>query len=155
MPSVPLPCSGFPGAWATLRLLAGQGTPVALSGLDQLAPQEADRLVDFFLHDPDVTGPIEPFATLLGTMLRKEELVLWDLCPPESGPEGGIDRFLLALPQAQPDCMSCACFSICMGYAAWAGSCPTWRSILTRIAAAARELARLNRSSQRSSNGLP
>jgi len=136
MTSAVLPCS--PAVLEELRALAARGLPVSLTGLDALDPAQASGLLEFFLHDPSVTAPIEPFAGLLVDLSRKRETGLWDLFPREGG-----DAFLEALPRDHPDCMACACFPICQGYGAWAGSCETWRRILTGLAKAARDLARL------------
>lgn len=105
--------------------------------VDALSPAEAVERLAFFLHDPASTTPVEPFAALLAALVHKRETSLWDL--------RGLDpdAFLRALPREHPDCMACACFPLCQGYGAWAGSCETWRSVLTELARAARELRRL------------
>lgn len=126
------------GGLEELRVLAARGVPVRLTGLDGLGPAQAAELLAFFLHDPAVTAPVEPFAGLLKALVLKRETALWDLFPREGG-----EAFLEALPRNHPECMACACFPICQGYGAWAGSCDTWRCILTGLAKAARDLARL------------
>jgi len=125
-----------------LRRLAASGNPVVLAGLDGLEPGEAGGLLAFFLHDPAVTAPVEPFATLLAAMVHRRGLGLWDLQPgvAQSEAEAG---FLRTLPVEQPGCLACSSFPVCQGYGAWAGSCATWRTLLTDLAAAARELGRL------------
>jgi hypothetical protein len=128
--------------WAKLRQHAATGTPVMLGGLDQLDPTEAIRLVHFFLYEPAVASPIEPLAALLKAMLQKRELSLWDLQPVPAEAAAAQAAFLWALPQAQPACLACACFPVCQGYGAWAGSCEAWLAMLTSLAAAAHALSR-------------
>jgi hypothetical protein len=115
---------------------------VVLAGLDQLDPAEAARLVHFFLHEPAVASPIEPLAELLKAMLQKREMSLWDLQTVPAEAAAAQAAFLRALPQAQPACLACACFPVCQGYGAWAGSCEAWLAMLTGLAAAARALSR-------------
>jgi hypothetical protein len=143
---MPLPCSGDRSAfWEELHHQASIGASVTLLDVDALDPGEASRVLDFFLHDPMVTGPIEPFAALLSAMLRKQEMGLWDLDSTRSGAEASREAFLLGLPREYPQCLQCACFPLCQGYGAWAGSCETWRTILSGLAVAARELSALRR----------
>ena len=157
----PLPCSGdLPSFWEELRHQARTGTPVALLDIDALDPIEASRVLDFFLHDPLVTSPIEPFATLLGAMIRKQEMGLWALASARPGAATSHAAFLLGLPGEHPRCLECACFPVCQGYGAWAGSCETWRAILPGLAAAARELSvlrarQIRRSKRRNSDDKP
>ena len=108
-----------------------------MNGLDALSPEEACERLAWFLHDAASTTPIEPFATLLSAMLHKRETSLWALRALDPEP------FLRALPRDHPACMACTCFPICQGYGAFAGSCETWRQVLTGLAAAARELRAL------------
>jgi hypothetical protein len=138
-PPVHLDCAGpFPQVLAELERLVHQGAPVALTGLDGLDPEQGSHLLTFFLHDTAVRQPIEPFATLLAALLHRRQTGLWELFP--GSPQG---TFLKALPWEQPQCLACACFPLCQGYGAWAGSCATWRAIVTGLAEAARELGRL------------
>ena len=148
-----LACDGdLAATWEELRRRSALGVPVALTGLDALAPAEAGALLAFFLHDPGARGPIEPFATLLAAMLHKRETGLWDLHA--EGPARDAEaRFLQTLPADQPQCLACACFPLCQGYGAWAGSCATWRLLLTGLAKAARDLARLRRTRRSPSGG--
>ncbi|HEX7552339.1 MAG TPA: hypothetical protein VF378_02205 [Geothrix sp.] len=142
-PAIHLACNGDRAEfWESLRHHAGTGTPVVLAGLDQLDPAEANRLVHFFLHEPAMASPIQPLAALLTAMLQKRELSLWDLHPVEPGAAPARAAFLRALPQVQPACLACACFPVCQGYGAWAGSCEAWLAMLTGLAAAARALSR-------------
>lgn len=105
--------------------------------LDALSPAEARERLAFFLHDPASTVPVEPFAALLAAMLHKRETNLWALQARDPEP------FLRDLPRDHPACMVCACFPICQGYGALAGSCEIWREVLTGLARAARELRAL------------
>ena len=105
--------------------------------LDGCSPEDACGRLAIFLHDPGSTAPVEPFATLLAAMIHKRETSLWELRGLDPGP------FLRTLPRDHPDCMVCACFPICQGYGASAGSCETWRHVLTGLAGAARELRAL------------
>lgn len=123
---------------ASLRRLANLGGPVELEGLDALEPEPALALLEAFLHEPAFTAPVEPFSSLLSALARRREICLWDLHPSEDG-----SAFLLALPRDRPECMDCPGFPLCQGYAAHAGSCPTWRTLLPALALAARGIARL------------
>jgi hypothetical protein len=142
-----------------LRERARMGIPMVLD-LEALPPVEASSALDLFLHDPLVTSPIEPFATLLSAMIRKRELGLWDLDSARPDAASARDAFLGNLPREHPCCLECACFPICQGYGAWAGSCATWRTLLPSLAAAARELSALRckglrRPERRDSNDQP
>ena len=137
-----LSCAGaFEEVLAEARRLAEAGETITLTGLDALEPAEARQLLTLYLHDPAVQRPIEPFASLLGALVRKVRLGLWAFHP-----EAPRDTILEALPREQPQCMACPSFPLCQGYAAWAGSCATWLALLTGLAEAARELGRLHRS---------
>lgn len=138
-------CSSFSEALTELRRLSLRGAPVTLSGLDRLRAEEASRLLDFFLHDPAATVPLEPFATLLAGLLCRREVSLWDLLRPEVP----ADDFLRALPADHPECLACACFPVCQGYATSTGSCATWLPLLQELALAARELGALRRPTRR------
>lgn len=105
--------------------------------LDALTPAEALERLASFLHDPASTAPVEPFAALLSAMLEKREMSLWELHALDPGP------FLRDLPRDHPECCACPCFPICQGYAAFKGSCPTWRGTIDGLARAARELRAL------------
>jgi len=134
--AVPLACTGAYREQLTRLVQAGQ--PVLLTGLDGLEPAEAASLLAYFLHDPEVAQPIEPFATLLAARLERRQLSLWQLHP-----QAPRDAFLGALPVAHPACLACAGFPVCQGYGAWAGSCATWRTLVDGLASAAAELGRL------------
>ena len=148
LPVVPSSCRAFPslsGACGELRRLARAGSPAAIDDLDQLDPAEALLLLDFFLHDPEATETIEPFASILSALHGKRPLGLWDLFPPAPGDgaeEAARERFLRVLPRDHQECMSCRCFPVCEGYAARARACETWKAVISGIAAAARELSR-------------
>jgi len=141
-----LSCGGDPAAfWEELQQRARTGNPLTLLDVQVLGPQEASRVLEFFLHEPGVTSPIEPFATLLGAMIQKRELALWEVASSRTSAARSREAFLRELPQTNPQCLACACFPMCQGYGAWAGSCDTWRVILLGLASAARELTRLRR----------
>ena len=142
---LPKPCGrDLAPSWEAFRQRARTGIPMDLD-LDALSPGEACRALELFLHDPLVTSPIEPLAALLGAMIRKQELGLWDLDSARPDAASAREVFLAHLPQEHPHCLECACFPICQGYGAWAGSCATWRALLPGLAAAARELTALRR----------
>jgi hypothetical protein len=143
------PGGGDPSPFGeALRRQARTGIPIHLD-LDALRPEEASGALDLFLHDPQVTSPIEPFAALLGAMIRKQELGLWDLGSARLGAPKVRETFLMNLPREHPGCLECACFPVCQGYGAWAGSCTTWRALLPVLAGAARELSALRRGNLR------
>jgi hypothetical protein len=143
---LPLSCSGESAAfWEELRQQAALGTPMVLLGVDSLNPLEASRLLDFFLHDPLVISPIEPFATLLSAMIQKREMGLWDLASAKESDAASREAFFRGLPQESSQCLLCECFPVCQGYGAWTGSCETWRTLLSGLARAARELSALRR----------
>ena len=147
--TAPLQVPGpFPDTLKELQRLARLGTPALLTGLDGLAPLDAETLLAWFLHDPAATSPVEPFATLLSAMLHKRELSLWALFSQEP------DAFLKNLPAEHSECLACPCFPICLGYGAWAGSCATWLTLLTGLARAARDLSRLKNQGPRSFHDL-
>jgi hypothetical protein len=150
---IQIPCGpDLPGAWAALRQHCAQGAPVLLTGIDALPPLAAAQFLEFFLHDGTVISRVEPFASLLSALIHRQELGLWDLLG------AAADDHLRALPRNHPECLACPAFAVCQGYGTWAGSCETWRGLITGLAAAARELAHLrdlNRSNARGSHGHP
>jgi hypothetical protein len=147
MSQVLLPFRGraFPtlaDACEELRRLSQGGHPVVLLDVDQLSREEAEAFLDLWLHDPSMAAPLEPFAGILSALVHRRALGLWDL-PHLHVP--GADAVVETLPADHPECLSCACFPICEGYAAGKGSCETWRAVIARLASSARELAMLRR----------
>ncbi len=111
--------------------------PLWLWGLDVVDPEQAQALLQVWLHDPGVAVRVEPFASILEAMLERRSLALWDL--PVMAPELPLD-FLQTLPQSHPECLACPCYPICEGYGAWKDSCAVWKRVITDLAAATREL---------------
>ena len=141
---VRLACRKFPSveeACAALLLVSKAGLPCLVEDVDALTPAEARRVVDLFLHDPGVSRPIDPLATILVALIQKKRVSLWDLLGPGADPQS--EEFLLALPREHPECLECRYFPLCEGYGAWARTCETWREVLAGLAAAARRLSRL------------
>ncbi len=130
----PLTFRALPDVTAACARLRKLKEPAELRDLDALGPEDALRLLDCFLHDPEVSAPLEPFAALVQAALTRTNLGLWDLHPPQP------EEFLRRLPEDHPECLACPAFPVCEGYGAWAGSCPTWKALVPRIAQAAREL---------------
>jgi hypothetical protein len=163
-----LACRGFPSldaARAALLALSRDGIPSAVEDVGALSPEEAAALLDLFLHEPSAAAPIEPFAALLSSAVRKRPLGLWDILPGlapgsprpvgaldgDSGPTSddvGAEEFLLALPREHPECLACACFPACEAYGAWTGSCATWKAVIEGIARAAREIRGLGQAGE-------
>lgn len=143
-PAIQLSCSCERAEfWENLRCHSAAGIPVVLSEVDALSLADAENLVHFFLHEPAVTAPIQPLAALLEAMLQKRELSLWDIHSLDPETEASREPFLLTLPRDHPACLECACFPVCQGYGARAGSCETWLTLATGLAAAARALSGL------------
>ena len=137
--------ASFEAALGAIRCLSRDGQAVVLRDLDLLEPREALALVAFFLHDPEAKGALEPFSALLSAALHRQALSLWDLLPPGDAEAAVTEAFIRDLPLRHPECVHCACFPLCIGYGAWAGSCGMWREVLPRLGAAARELRLLRR----------
>jgi hypothetical protein len=143
--------ASFQAALDEIRRHCQGGTTVLIQDLNLLEPAEALALLDFFLHDPDARGPLEPLATLVSAAVQRQSLGLWDLVPPQElapGTRSTPEEFLRDLPYQCPECLPCGCFPLCMGYGAWARSCGTWQAIIAQIATAARELRLLRRRRQ-------
>jgi hypothetical protein len=145
-------CRAFPSieaARAILLALSRDGIPSAVEDIDSLSPEEASVLLDLCLHEPTAAAPIEPFAALLASAVRRRPLGLWDILPGlrkgSPRPAGARDpeEFLLALPRELTECLACACFPACEAYGAWRGSCATWKAVIEGIARAAREMRAL------------
>lgn len=94
---------GFP-----LRLLPIQPGPQALA--------ELEATLERYLHDPQVSEPVEPFHSALAALLHGEPTTLWDAVerdpawfrrePPEPADLG-------------PECVSCPVGSWCAGWFKW------------------------------------
>lgn len=136
----------LPLAWhlGELKRLSSAGIPVLLE-VDALCADEATQCLELMLHDPAMVTPVEPFGSLLGALVEKQSLVLWDLTFLE---RSGEVEFFRDLPKTHPECLGCACFPICAGYAAKVGSCATWQALIPRLAAAARALGRLRQTQE-------
>lgn len=144
-----------PGAGEDLAAPAPESeAPRGVAAIERLEPEEAERLADRFLHDPEVTRPIEPFASLLAAFVERRKISLWDLLAPagDRGRASGqapAGAFLSALPREHPECLECGSFFACEGRAAWTGGCAPWKAVLEKLAAAARELRELAAAARR------
>lgn len=143
MPDLPL-------AWhlGELKRLSSAGIPVLLD-VDTMGADEATQCLELMLHDPDMATPVEPFGSLLQALVEKQPMALWDLTFLERSGEAEVFR---TLPKAHPECLACACFPICAGYATQMGSCATWQALIPRLAAAARALGRLRQEQEAPGN---
>lgn len=130
---VSLPIPETPAAWDQLSSLCAQGTPVTCTGLDRLDPVKACLLMDFLLHDPDVSAPVEPFTSLMTALEAHQDVSLWDLLPhgqaqtEERGAGRGHCRF----------------FAMCHGYGRATGTCAAWKAVMTRLASELEERSHL------------
>jgi len=123
-------------AWDELSRLSAQGAPIRLTGIDGLDPVEACILIDFFLHEPEASGPMEPFSTILKGIRSKEDVSLWDVLKGQSS--GPVEEPAAGEPVKE----HCQYYPLCHGYGASSGSCSTWQAILPRLIAAAGETGR-------------
>ena len=121
-----------------------------------MIPELAD-ILDFYLHSPGVTEPIECFHSLLLACYHKQSLNLWEIQEEDPliihhvdregkesfpGRLAGCDT-LPVDPAAHPDCHTCCYIAPCKGYFKWPDNdydCGGIKEIFARIQAAAVQL---------------
>lgn len=159
-----------PGFLKALRLAASLGMPVRLlPGQPSLAVlAELAEALAFYLHDPMVETPIEPFHSLFAAMHGAETGTLWmsleedpavfvrygddgqprfprssDRAPDESALATFVERHLAGLIAEDAECAECPWQQECAGYFKWpdrAYSCTGVRELFATIAAAADDI---------------
>lgn len=74
---------------ADVKALSSMGITLdVLFDLTSIAREEVGELLDYFLHDRSSRVPLEPFARILSSVLRRSRISLWDLH------RRSIDRFV-------------------------------------------------------------
>lgn len=151
--------SAMPGLPKAVRLAAALGLPIRILP-GQPAPEsvrDLEEAADFYLHDPMVIAPIEPFHSLLSKLRSKDAQSLWLIL--EYDPEmfrrfdaSGhallpfpVQKHLARLIAGGAECASCPWREICAGYFKWpdpAYPCLGVKRLFTRIQAAADEIGR-------------
>jgi hypothetical protein len=117
-------------------------------------------ILNYYLHEPKVDIPVEPFHSILNAKLRRKTLNLWNLhlllpglfnhvrvdktgkgALAEPGSVGGAKYYLDTLPQQQPQCMSCLHFHLCFGWGKYGeDSCEKWKKVLEILQRTSKEL---------------
>jgi len=136
--AVPIPCtkdSKFQDLKGKVLQIVRSGLAVSIEGLGALETQQAKRLVRFFLHDPALTRPLEPLSSLLRAMVFRRNLSLWELKRNEADVSVSSAR-----QKEHSQCLSCAYFTHCAGWAEANGSCAVWKEIFAELSRAARQL---------------
>ncbi len=139
-----------------IRILPGQPTGEILALLEELA--------EFYLHDPMVKEPVEPFHSLLASLRRGGTDTLWTILEedpevfahfdangratlPRStqpAPPMFVRGHLARLIDEGAECASCPWQETCAGYFKWPDptfSCDGVKRLFARIKAAADEIA--------------
>ncbi len=154
-----------PGLLKATRLAASLGLQIRI--LPGQAPAEAlvhlEEVVDFYLHDPMVEAPIEPFHSLLACLRSGEMETLWRILEEDPEVFAHIDTdgqcILPRSTQAAPpsfvqdhfsrlieegaECASCPWQPMCAGYFKWpdpAYCCEGVKRLFAQIKAAADEI---------------
>lgn len=138
-----------------IRILPGQPTAEMLAGLEEMA--------EFYLRDPTVEAPVEPFHSLLVAMRGAAAGTLWTILEDdpdvfahlnpegrailprssEPAPPGFVSGHLERLVEQRAECADCAWQELCVGYFKWPDSayrCDGVKQLFARIAAAADEI---------------
>ncbi len=130
----------------SVRLLSGQPSAEALAELAEAA--------QFYLHDPMVDSPIEPFHSLLAVFLGTGEGTLWTFLEhdPEvfrrdgaETPRDFVESHLAGLVASGAECAACHWQTVCAGYFKApdpAYDCAGVKEIFAALEAAAAEIAR-------------
>jgi uncharacterized protein len=116
---------------AGVRSAASCGKPVLLADPRAWSPADLRSLADFFLRDPDLSVPVEPFYSALMHLT--------------GGATSGDHRSLRqmygeAVPTRRPDlpCATCEAFKYCRGFwlhpAALPDHCRAWREVHAMMA---------------------
>ena len=119
------------GGSAGVRSAALSGIPVVLANLRSWSPEDLRLLADFFLHDPNLTVPIEPFYSA----------VLHLTGDVSSGSSRSLRQmYREPSPAGHPDspCATCEAFKFCRAF--WLDPeplpdhCRAWREVHGRVA---------------------
>lgn len=121
--------------------------------IDQMDEALLIKLVEFYLHHPSLTVPVEPFHSILMAKMQRRPLLIWHLHSRFPGSffqvEGNdqpvedeeLKRYFQELPAAFPNCMSCRHLNICFAWAKYGkDSCQKWKALLDVLQKNAREL---------------
>ncbi len=149
----------LPGCDKAVRVAAALHFAVKL----ELGQPEATMLaelagiLDFYLHSPGVTEPIECFHSLLLGCYHEQAINLWEIQEEDpliirhvdkEGKESFPGRLagcetLPVDPAAHPDCRTCSYLEPCRGYFKWPDhdcNCEGIKELFSRIEAAAEQL---------------
>lgn len=104
------------------------------------------KLAEFYLHYPQLAVPVEPFHSILLAKMKRNPLLLWHLHlrfpglfyhvkgNEEPVVEVQLTRYLQAIPDKFPGCMSCSHLNICFAWAKFEkDSCQKWRRLLNML----------------------
>jgi hypothetical protein len=118
---------------------------------------ELKQVLDYYLHQSQVSQPIEPFHGMLMSLYHGRPSTLWDLEERNTSIVAYIDdlgsetevpvpeKFGTELLAAHAECEGCELFGHCSGYFKWPErgySCAGIRSLFATISEAAGELRR-------------
>jgi hypothetical protein len=148
------------GLGRAVKLALSLGFAVRLHG-HRPTPQaiaEARSALDDYLHNPTVSQPVEPFHSLLGSLLHATPVSLWSLLEQDPADVCLIDDqgnaatgaypvsvgvFRDALLAAAGECRDCPWLTRCDSYFKWPGSdyaCTDVKRLFSDLEAAAGEL---------------
>jgi hypothetical protein len=154
------------GLLKAVRLAASLGLPIRV--LPGQPPAEVlgflEAVADFYLHDPMVEAPIEPFHSLFSALRGSETETLWMILEEDPGifahlesdgrptlprstqpaPPMFVRSYLSRLVEEGTECTACPWQQNCAGYFKWPDpdySCEGVKRLFGRIKAAADEIA--------------
>jgi hypothetical protein len=127
--------------------------------IDHMNKEVVLKIVDHYLYFPSLNIPIEPFHSILMSILKEKKLQIWNLHlmfpglffhvdntgvkedPNEAGRENSLKEYFESIPKDYPGCMSCAHFHVCFSWGKYKkDSCFLWKEILDRLQSSAKEI---------------
>jgi hypothetical protein len=119
--------------------------------VDDIEETVTADILKYYLHHRSLDVPVEPFHSVLIAKLEKKPLHLWSLhllfpglfvhVDDTAGEEKAVGKYLRSLPKTRPQCMSCAHFHFCFGWAKYQkDTCAKWKALLDLLQRNVREI---------------
>ena len=150
-----------PGLMKAVRMAASLSLPVRiLPGQPEAATlEELGQAAEFYLHDPMVESPVEPFHSMLASFRDNPSGTLWSFLEQDPAtfsrrgsdgealhPAGFVGAHLGALLKGDAECANCRWQSLCSGYFKFpdaAYGCDGVKALFATVEAAADEIGRV------------